>query len=207
MTLLEEIILAMNKLGGHCYYADLYEAVQEINPERIKNYKNKENWQKDIQSLIQRPSPDSKAFKGKKIFYAVEGIRQGNWGLIKPDEQLLNVDFSAEDESFKEGKKFLKQHLIRERNPYLKMHAIKKFKETHQNQVFCEICGFNFYDRYGELGRDYIELHHLKPVSQLQENETTQLTDTILLCSNCHSMVHRKRPWLSLTQLKEILQK
>ena len=40
----------------------------------------------------------------------------------------------------------------------------------------------------------------------MQEGETTKAEDIALLCSNCHKMVHRKRPWLSMKNLKEILE-
>ena len=48
----------------------------------------------------------------------------------------------------------------------------------------------NFEQVYGELGKDYIEVHHLHPVSQ-GERQVNPIEDLIPLCSNCHSMIHR----------------
>ena len=55
----------------------------------------------------------------------------------------------------------------------------------------CQVCGMNFEQVYGELGKDYIEVHHLHPVSQ-GERKVDPIKDLIPLCSNCHSMIHRQ---------------
>jgi 5-methylcytosine-specific restriction protein A len=59
----------------------------------------------------------------------------------------------------------------------------------------CEVCGFNFGSRYGELGKDFIEIHHLVPISELQGLivSTHPEHDYAALCSNCHSMIHRMK--------------
>lgn len=82
--------------------------------------------------------------------------------------------------------------------------AKKKFKKEHEC-LYCEVCGFNFASVYGELGNNFIEAHHNKPISEMNENEKTNINDIIMICSNCHSMIHRKRPWLSKEQPKSIL--
>jgi len=69
----------------------------------------------------------------------------------------------------------------------------------------CEICGFNFKERYGAIGDGYIECHHLVPISALQPAVKTKVKDLALLCSNCHRMVHRRRPWLSASDLASLL--
>lgn len=55
----------------------------------------------------------------------------------------------------------------------------------------CQVCGINFEQSYGELGKNYIEVHHLHPVSQ-GERKVDPIKDLIPLCSNCHSMIHRQ---------------
>lgn len=71
----------------------------------------------------------------------------------------------------------------------------------------CMACGFDFEATYGELGKNYIEVHHTKPLFSL-EQETTIIpeTDLVCLCSNCHRMIHRKRDdILSLAELQSII--
>lgn len=55
----------------------------------------------------------------------------------------------------------------------------------------CQVCKMNFEQAYGELGKGYIEVHHLHPVSQ-GERKVDPIKDLIPLCSNCHSMIHRQ---------------
>ena len=72
--------------------------------------------------------------------------------------------------------------------------------------LICEVCGFEFVNVYGNRGEGFIECHHTKPVSQLSLGEKTKTSDLSLVCSNCHRMIHRKQPWLSIGELTELLQ-
>jgi len=124
------------------------------------------------------------------------------FSIIKTPE-LGNTE---DDECFKEGRKALRSHLCRERNR--KLIAAAKAKEMEEKGVLrCLICKFIFKDKYGEIGADYIEAHHVKPVSELKENEKTKILDIALVCSNCHRMLHRRRPWLSMSELKKLIVK
>lgn len=90
-----------------------------------------------------------------------------------------------------------------ERNRGLREAAIRFHGLT------CNICGFNFEERYGERGRAYIEVHHLKPVSSFTtETEVSPLTDMTTVCANCHRMIHRhKDNILEPEQLRKMLKK
>ena len=58
----------------------------------------------------------------------------------------------------------------------------------------CQICGFSFENKYGEYGKFFIEVHHIKPISEMDESYNVDpINDLIPICSNCHSIVHRKR--------------
>lgn len=204
--MVDQIIEAMNLLGGHCYYKDLHKTIIDLYPDCTKSYSNIENWKASIRATIERCSSDSKVFQQKKdLFYSFNGIGKGHWGVRTPKLTESTVDFSNDDEGFIEGKEFLKKHILRERNHYLKAEAIKRFKILHNGQLFCEICGFNFEEKYGDIGKDFIEAHHSKPISEMKENEKTKIEDIVLLCSNCHSMIHRKRPWLSKNNIRRLL--
>lgn len=86
-----------------------------------------------------------------------------------------------------------------ERNSKLRQKAI----EIHGTE--CQACGFSFEKVYGELGAEYIEVHHIKPISE-GPREVNPQTDLVCLCSNCHRMIHRKRnDVLSIEKLKDII--
>lgn len=57
-----------------------------------------------------------------------------------------------------------------------------------------------------EVGKGFIEAHHTKLVSTLHENgEETKIEELALVCSNCHRMLHRRRPWLEMDDLPKLL--
>lgn len=71
----------------------------------------------------------------------------------------------------------------------------------------CCVYGFNFYKVYGEIGKDFIEVHHTKPLSSYNEEHEVLQSELVALCSNCHSMVHRRRPMpYSIDEIKRILE-
>lgn len=69
----------------------------------------------------------------------------------------------------------------------------------------CMICGFDFEQKYGELGKGYIEVHHIKPLSKLDEEIVVNPeTDLICVCANCHRMLHRF--WNYMVSVEELRQ-
>lgn len=62
----------------------------------------------------------------------------------------------------------------------------------------------NFDEVYGELGKGFIHVHHLLPVAQLgKQYEVDPIADLRPVCPNCHAMLHRRNPPLSINELKE----
>ena len=58
-------------------------------------------------------------------------------------------------------KRQLRYHRVIERNPRLASTA----KQIHG--YVCQVCEFDFETEYGSLGHEYIEAHHLTPISEL----------------------------------------
>jgi len=100
-----------------------------------------------------------------------------------------------------EGRKKLITHLKRERNPKL-VAAKKAAVLAAKGTLACEICSFIFYDKYGELGKGYCEVHHRKPLADGGIRQTA-LSDHAILCSNCHRMIHRTAPMLSVEMFRK----
>lgn len=109
------------------------------------------------------------------------------------------VDFEAS-----EGRIMTRVHLFRERNSTLvkikKNAALRK-----RGCLVCEVCGFDFFQTFGERGREFIECHHTLPVSVLGEHGKTSLSELALVCANCHRMIHARRPWWSLDEARSAL--
>ena len=120
--------------------------------------------------------------------------RTGGVEIPYPDEVLL-------DETLKEGaaKKVLVNSY--ERNPLARERCIKKWG------LNCAVCNFHFEMFYGNLGKEYIHVHHLNPLGEMEEeHELDPEKDLRPVCPNCHSMLHRKKPALSIEELKGIVQ-
>lgn len=85
---------------------------------------------------------------------------------------------------------------IANRNAAIKIHGSK-----------CMVCGFDFEETYGELGKNFIEVHHVKPLSSInQEINVNPETDLVCLCSNCHRMIHRRRDSiLTIEKLRSLI--
>jgi 5-methylcytosine-specific restriction protein A len=70
----------------------------------------------------------------------------------------------------------------------------------------CFVCGFDFEKFYGSLGYMFIHVHHLMQVAtRKQEYQIDPIHDLRPVCPNCHSMLHKKDPPLTIEELKEII--
>ncbi|MEZ4908741.1 MAG: HNH endonuclease [Saprospiraceae bacterium] len=70
----------------------------------------------------------------------------------------------------------------------------------------CQVCEFNFEDKFGEIGKDFIHVHHLKEISSIaEEYEVNPIEDLIPVCPNCHAMLHKRKPAFKIEELKRIM--
>lgn len=111
-----------------------------------------------------------------------------------PDAQMTN------HEEYSESRRSSRERYFFARNPQLARDAKRTYGYT------CQVCRFDFEHYYGDLGREYIEAHHLDPLSERPEAEwsdeiCTSLNRVAVVCSNCHRMLHRKRPAVSIEEL------
>jgi 5-methylcytosine-specific restriction protein A len=100
-----------------------------------------------------------------------------------------------------EGRLLTRLHVRRERNRKL-VESKRRLILKQTGKLACEVCGFDFAAMYGDHGKGFIECHHSRPLHTLQPGHKTKLSDLILVCSNCHRMIHRSRPWLTKDQLR-----
>ncbi|WP_199930314.1 EVE domain-containing protein [Brevibacillus brevis] len=122
---------------------------------------------------------------------------------VHQDEDSIG-DVQAEyGKEYPEGKIAFVLHKKRERNPKLIKEAKRLFINKY-GRLYCEACNFDFQKVYGDRGVDFIEGHHTKLVSEMNEGEKTKVEDIAMLCSNCHRMIHRK-PLISVEELKVLI--
>lgn len=70
----------------------------------------------------------------------------------------------------------------------------------------CVVCGMDFEKVYGPIGRGYIHVHHIVPLSSIgKEYELDPINDLIPVCPNCHAMLHRHDPPLIVDELRNAI--
>lgn len=70
----------------------------------------------------------------------------------------------------------------------------------------CAVCGMDFEKMYGEIGKGFIHVHHLIPISSIGEDyEIDPINDLVPVCPNCHNMLHRKDPPYKPEDLKKLI--
>jgi 5-methylcytosine-specific restriction protein A len=142
-----------------------------------------------------------------KMHKLAEAIRAGlkSGQLQEAYEELADLDFSDDDdEGTPEGGLLRREHFYRERDRKKRQQKIDQHRKANNGKLACETCGFDFGEAYGDHGDGYIECHHIIPLSESGPT-TTRLADLILICSNCHRMIHRRSPWLNPDQLRALL--
>ena len=67
----------------------------------------------------------------------------------------------------------------------------------------CKVCDFNFVSVYGDIGKNFIHVHHLTPLADIEkEYVVNPIKDLVPVCPNCHAMLHRKNPPYTIAELK-----
>ncbi|MCL2056848.1 MAG: HNH endonuclease [Oscillospiraceae bacterium] len=205
-TYRSEVIAALRILGGQGHLKDIYDVIIERN--KLEAINTKKHWRGDVRANLQRYSSDSKNYLGKEdIFYSVGGLGGGIWGIRDLDVLYApeTFDFISDGEyknvnqrEFAEGMQ--KQIVVNsyERNTSLRRECIKLYGTD------CKICTFNFEKHYGIRGKGFIEIHHLVPLSEIKQDYFATPDDLLPLCSNCHSIIHRFKPFLTVEEMKNI---
>jgi 5-methylcytosine-specific restriction enzyme A len=70
----------------------------------------------------------------------------------------------------------------------------------------CSVCGFDFGRTYGALGNGFIHVHHLQPLAATKgKRKVDPKIDFRPVCPNCHEMLHKENPPLTIEALKAII--
>ncbi len=126
------------------------------------------------------------------------------WTVLPLDDRRLRMIGSPERAAIsewkaaeaREGEVSRSEVLFRKRNS-----ALIEAKKA-QSDYRCEACGMTFVKVYGDIGREHIVAHHLKPIGGRKRASVTRLDDIALVCSNCHDMLHRHGQLLSVAELR-----
>lgn len=134
-----------------------------------------------------------------------EGIKKVTLSLDY-STNVSSIESDDIEENVREGKVLYKMHKVRERDR--KIITKKKAKLfSEKGKLECECCGFDFEKTYGEIGKGFMECHHIIPLNKFNDSKETKLEDLALVCSNCHRMLHNRISEISVSDLRQLLLK
>jgi 5-methylcytosine-specific restriction protein A len=151
---------------------------------------------KELEALITRMDP-----KNQYVYYnKPESTKEIGLKYYIEFLKRTSFPFPEDDDIYREGG-ILDSHGTKyERNPKVRRKCINHYG------CKCTVCGFDFESVYGDIGKDFIEVHHLKPLSETgEEHKVNPIEDLRPVCSNCHSMLHRSNPPLSIEGLQSAM--
>ena len=130
-----------------------------------------------------------------------QALEQSALLTVPETDTLPEAIPAAEERQLYEGAKKSITVNAYERNAKARQQCL-----AHYQSYDCQICGFNFERAYGELGRGRIDVHHIVPLANIaQSYRVNPTTDLLPVCPNCHAMLHRRNPPLSVDELKALL--
>lgn len=118
----------------------------------------------------------------------------------RESSSALEARISGSDEEMIEGAKKIIETTQYRRNRKARDACIEKYG------LECVCCGFDFEKTYGALGDGFIHVHHLSEISKSEGEYKIDVDDLRPLCPNCHSMIHRKKTMISISELMAIME-
>ena len=87
-----------------------------------------------------------------------------------------------------------------ERNPIARRRCLEHWGYA------CSVCDLKMENVYGDLGKNFIHVHHLTPISSKGKvYEIDPIKDLRPVCPNCHAMIHKGARVLSIDELRAIV--
>ena len=155
-----------------------------------------------LQALKSSSGPVVKSLRrGYWTFNADQGAYpdEVNAGPVNAEDGVLDVEGEDPGDSLNpeasaiEGEivHAMRRHRLRE--SALRNKKIQSVLSASGGRLQCEVlgCGFDYFEVYGELGREFAHVHHKNPLGDRSAPSETKLSELAIVCANCHAMIHR----------------
>jgi hypothetical protein len=166
----QDIVIALENLGGSARYSELYEEVSSIKDGALPR-----SWQAIVRQSIESHSSDSRVFRGHDLFYSVGGIGSGHWGLRDSVVRTPHAEDLGELQEVRRSR-VEAYRILRDTT------LARSIKAFHENQ--CQICGTALPLADGSA---YAEAHHIKPLGKPYNGPDTE-GNILVLCPNHHAL-------------------
>lgn len=124
------------------------------------------------------------------------------WVKFSKSRYLLNPSYNDKETviEFVEGSPITVKSKIYERNKVARNMCIEHYG------CGCSVCNFNFETIYGDVGKGFIHVHHVVPIAEIAtEYNLNPVRDLRPVCPNCHAMLHKTNPCMTIEELKELI--
>lgn len=91
--------------------------------------------------------------------------------------------------------------------------VVNRYERSRYNRALClrhhgfrcQGCGNQLDEKYGPMGEGVIHVHHVLPISKMNGRYILDpVKDLVPLCPNCHNVVHRTQPPITVDKLREL---
>ncbi len=215
----KEVVQACHELGGEAAVTDIASKVILNRGRGIPdNYQSggPDSYRKTIIQKVHIHCPGYEWYRGPQYF---EKVARGRVELVKaaydtfklmppgqipPQDNAINTIFPNEfeaDATYYEGASHRVLVNRYERDRRARMKCIEHFG------AYCQVCSFDFAQKYGIIGKGIIHVHHTVPITDIgADYQIDPITDLQPVCPNCHMMLHQRKPPYSIDELREIMQ-
>jgi len=166
------------RVDGDKYRLKIPLESKEFGPPFIEKYKDGTAFYGKFSSATAKNKKDMRLMVRKAAAFFEDIVRSWQPKIGSNNER---------DYSHMENRLVVRQHLARERSRVLADGC--KSRDSYR----CKVCGITFEEKYGAIGREFAEAHHLVPLSRLAKTVKTRLEDMITVCPNCHRMLHKMK--------------
>lgn len=160
--------------------------------EELKNIDDRFKWTSQISEI---EIPQLIAIKLEDIWCKLTGSK-----VEKIKRSELGTEEIFNDERYTEGSLTKITVNKYERNLKARKECLKHYGYT------CRICDVNLENVYGELGKEFIHVHHKVELHEIKkEYKINPIEDLIPVCPNCHGILHRRNPAYSIEEIRNLL--
>ena len=137
---------------------------------------------------------------GNQVSLEAASKLESLWKTHSKNVMFHTADEIDHDKSYPEGSALRVEVNRYERDPRIRTECI-----AHYGAI-CSVCLLKFSERYGPIGEGFIHVHHLKEISTLGDGKAINpIKDVRPVCPNCHAMLHKTKPPMSIDRLKAML--
>lgn len=158
---------------------------------------------------VQNGENSSKIRETANIFIE-KSVQHFGYTNVSSIKELVEIEskpeVDIEEIVGKEGKILTRVHSYKERDRKFSQTVRKHFRNINNGFLHCMACGLQPNKMYkGVDAERCIEAHHKIPIEELQPDSITRVEDMVMVCSNCHRIIHSKKPCLTIDEVKKII--